>query len=103
MVSCVLTVNVPDQTFPESTYEESVASNGEPDDVWGWIFSNAKAKMMEIIDKVMIFINDMFQQPEREKKASEGNTDTLDQQLRTSFFLSILVLLVVVVSRAQKA
>ncbi|XP_031109980.1 uncharacterized protein LOC116014118 isoform X2 [Ipomoea triloba] len=86
-----------------STYEESVASNGEPDDVWSWIFSNAKTKMMEVIDKVMTFINDLFQPPEGEKKASEGNTDLLDQGFRTSFFLSVLVLLIVVVSRAQKA
>ncbi|XP_019192072.1 PREDICTED: uncharacterized protein LOC109186517 isoform X2 [Ipomoea nil] len=86
-----------------STYEESVASNGEPFDIWSWIFSNAKAKMMEMIDKVMTFINDLFQPSEREKKASEGNTAPLDQHFRTSFFLSILVLLIVVVSRAHKA
>nr|GMC65835.1 Ran-binding protein [Ipomoea batatas] len=96
-------VTVPDRAFPGSTYEESVASNGEPDDVWSWIFSNAKTKMMEVIDKVMTFINDLFQPPEGEKKASEGNTDLLDQGFRTSFFLSVLVLLIVVVSRAQKA
>lgn len=57
---------------------------------------------MEIVEKIIEFVNEWFQPPE-EEKASEGNSDPFDEKLRTSFFLSVVVLLIVVVARAQCA
>ncbi|KAH0686163.1 hypothetical protein KY289_016926 [Solanum tuberosum] len=71
-------------------------------DVISWIVVNTKEKVLEIVEKIIEFVNEWFQPPE-EEKTSEGNTDPFEEKLRTSFFLSIVVLLVVVVARAQCA
>lgn len=71
-------------------------------DIISWIFVNTKEKVLEIVEKIIEFVNEWFQPPEKEK-ASEGNTDPFEETLRTSFFLSVVVLLVVVVARAQFA
>ncbi|KAK6794261.1 hypothetical protein RDI58_007714 [Solanum bulbocastanum] len=71
-------------------------------DIISWIVVNTKEKVLEIVEKIIEFMNEWFQPPE-EEKTSEGNTDTFEEKLRTSFFLSIVVLLVVVVARAQCA
>ncbi|KAF5959827.1 hypothetical protein HYC85_001036 [Camellia sinensis] len=72
--------------------------------ILSWIFDNTKAKVMELIDKVMKLVNELFQPPEDEKKATGGAaTDSFQEKLRTSFMLSIVVLLIVVVSRAHRA
>lgn len=59
-----------------------------------------KEKVLEIVEKIIEFVNGWFQPPE-EEKPSEGNTDPFEEKLRISFFLSVVVLLVVVVARAQ--
>ncbi|KAK4734305.1 hypothetical protein R3W88_008566 [Solanum pinnatisectum] len=71
-------------------------------DIISWIVVNTKEKVLEIVEKIIEFVNEWFQPPE-EEKTSEGNTDPFEEKLRTSFFLSIVVLLVVVVARAQCA
>nr|XP_004235173.1 uncharacterized protein LOC101263682 isoform X1 [Solanum lycopersicum] len=71
-------------------------------DIIGWIILNTKEKVLEIVEKIIDFVNEWFQPPE-EEKTSNGDTDPFEEKLRTSFFLSIVVLLVVVVARAQCA
>ncbi|XP_049396754.1 uncharacterized protein LOC125860779 isoform X2 [Solanum stenotomum] len=71
-------------------------------DIISWIVVNTKEKVLEIVEKIIEFVNEWFQPPE-EEKTSPGNTDPFEEKLRTSFFLSIVVLLVVVVARAQCA
>ncbi|XP_015069734.1 uncharacterized protein LOC107014368 isoform X2 [Solanum pennellii] len=71
-------------------------------DVISWIVVNTKEKVLEIVEKIIEFVNEWFQPPE-EEKTSDGDTDPFEEKLRTSFFLSIVVLLVVVVARAQCA
>lgn len=56
--------------------------------------------MLEIVEKIIEFVNEWFQPPE-EETTSEENTDPFEGRLRTSFFLSVVVLLVVVIARAQ--
>lgn len=59
---------------------------------------------MEVVEKITKFMNDLFQPPENEKTTSDsGSTDLFKEKLRTSFMLSIMVLLVVVLARANKA
>ncbi|CAN4080738.1 unnamed protein product [Withania somnifera] len=84
---------------------EKGLDKSDPDgtvDIISWIVVNTKEKVLEIVEKIIEFVNEWFQPPEKEK-ASERNTDPFEEKLRTSFFLSVVVLLVVVVSRAHCA
>lgn len=75
----------------------------DPESVMGslsWIFNNTKAKIMDIIDKITGVINKLFLPPESEKTGKA--TDLFEDKLRTSLLLSIVVLLVVVVTRANQ-
>ncbi|XP_055826763.1 uncharacterized protein LOC129895130 isoform X2 [Solanum dulcamara] len=69
-------------------------------DIISWIVVNTKEKVLEIVEKIIEFVNEWFQPPE-EQKPSEGNTDPFEEKLRISFFLSVVIVLVVVVARAQ--
>lgn len=66
-----------------------------------YIFSNTKAKVMDVIDKITGVINKLFLPPESEKTGK--STDLFEDRLRTSLLLSVVVLLVVVVTRASQA
>ncbi|KAK6155898.1 hypothetical protein DH2020_010146 [Rehmannia glutinosa] len=70
-------------------------------DILSWVFVNAKGKIIQLIDKITNLVNEVFQHPNEEKKGS--NVDPLEGKLKTSLFLSIIVLLIVVVTRAQSA
>ncbi|KAG8638512.1 uncharacterized protein LOC110600028 isoform X2 [Manihot esculenta] len=67
-----------------------------------WIFENTKAKFMEAIEKITKLMNELFKAPNDDKKTT-GATDQFEEKLRTGFLLSVVVLLVVVVSRAHRA
>ncbi|KAK6155886.1 hypothetical protein DH2020_010134 [Rehmannia glutinosa] len=70
-------------------------------DTLSWVFVNAKGKIIQLIDKITKLVNEVFQHPNEEKKG--GNVDPLEGKLKTSLFLSIIILLIVVVTRAQSA
>lgn len=53
------------------------------------------------MEKITVILSDLFQPPEHVNTA--GTTDLFNEKLRTSFMLSVMVLLIVVVGRAQKA
>ncbi|XP_068634496.1 uncharacterized protein [Aristolochia californica] len=61
------------------------------------ILGSAKAKLIEFIDKITKLVNDLFVAPREEDGANP-----LEETLRSSFMLSIMVLLVVLVARAQR-
>lgn len=63
-----------------------------------WMFSNTRAKIMELINNISKLVNDLFGAPVTEK-AMRGFGGTL----RSSLMLSVLVLLVIVVTRVRKA
>lgn len=67
-----------------------------------WIFDSTKAKFQEVFEQITKLVNELFKPPE-DKKTTAGTPDPFEEKLRTSFLLSILVLLVVVVSRASRA
>ena len=58
---------------------------------------------MKVFEKITKLVNDLFQPSVKEKTTTIGGTDLFKEKLRTSFMLSIMVLLVVVVARAHKA
>ncbi|KAF2315825.1 hypothetical protein GH714_040367 [Hevea brasiliensis] len=67
-----------------------------------WIFENTKAKFTEAIEKITKLMNELFKAPNNEKKTTEA-ADPFEEKLRTSFLLSVVVLLVVFVTRAHRA
>ncbi|GER46538.1 hypothetical protein STAS_23584 [Striga asiatica] len=66
-----------------------------------WFFSNAKEKIMQLIDMMVQLANMVFQPANEEKKG--GAIDPMQEKLKTSLLLSIAVLLIVVVNRAKSA
>ncbi|XP_011101112.1 uncharacterized protein LOC105179211 isoform X2 [Sesamum indicum] len=70
-------------------------------DILSWLLIRAKAKIMQLIDIITKVVNDAFHPPNGEKK--DENTDGLEGKLKTSLFLSIVVLLIVVITRAHNA
>lgn len=95
-------VDAGDNGIQAGSCEEGVdksESDGRVDMI-SWIVVSSKEKVLEIVEKIIEFVNEWLQPPE-EEKTSEGNTDPFEEKLRTSFFLSIVVLLVVVVARAH--
>ncbi|CAI9771828.1 unnamed protein product [Fraxinus pennsylvanica] len=86
----------PRETSPEGSDDSNPAK-----DILNWIFMNTKAKIMQLIDKITELVNELFEPREREK--SRELTNPLEEMLKTSFFLSIMVLLVVVMTRTQSS
>ncbi|XP_062092198.1 uncharacterized protein LOC133798042 [Humulus lupulus] len=82
--------------------ERSKEDSNEATNIVKLIFDSTRGKIMEVIGKITKIVNDLFQPPQSEKATTEV-PDLLKEKLRTSFMLSIMVLLVVVVSRAHKA
>ncbi|KAJ6326978.1 hypothetical protein OIU78_013966 [Salix suchowensis] len=66
-----------------------------------WIFDNTRMRAMEVIETITKLMNELFKPPAGEKM-SAGTKDPFENKLRSSFLLSIMVLLIVVVTRAQK-
>ncbi|GAB4844309.1 hypothetical protein Ancab_037672 [Ancistrocladus abbreviatus] len=64
-----------------------------------WILDITKAKVVEIIDKLRILVDGLFEAPQEEKT----NVTHLEEMLRSSVLLSIIILLIVVVTRANGA
>uniref|UniRef100_A0A803NTC0 Uncharacterized protein n=2 Tax=Cannabis sativa TaxID=3483 RepID=A0A803NTC0_CANSA len=67
------------------------------------IFDSTRGKIMQVIEKITKIMNDLFQPPEKEKTTASEMADLFKEKLRTSFMLSIMVLLVVVITRSHKA
>ncbi|GLT39826.1 hypothetical protein SLA2020_139950 [Shorea laevis] len=70
-----------------------------------WIFDSTKAKVLELMGKITNIVNELFRPPPPEAETTTGSTavaeDPFQEKLRTSFLLSVMVLLIVVVSRAS--
>ncbi|XP_061982631.1 uncharacterized protein LOC133702323 [Populus nigra] len=67
-----------------------------------WIFDNTRVRVVEVIETVTKLVNELFKPP-ADDKTSAGDKDPFEDKLRSSFLLSIMVLLIVVVTRVQKA
>lgn len=90
--------SIPDISLDESSNDSDGVVN-----VVRWMFDNTVAKVTELIEKITKLVGDLFQQPPTEEGASSGPVDHFEEKLRISFLLSVVVLLVVAVARAQKA
>lgn len=71
-----------------------------------WIFDNTKTKVMEVIDRITELMNHLFENGnhdgDNKKRGGEG-WDILEEKIRSSFLISIVVLLVVMISRTHNA
>ncbi|KAA3475694.1 transmembrane protein [Gossypium australe] len=87
-------------SFDESSVEDSDQSD-KTTNIVNWIFYNTKEKVLDLFEKLTKLVNELFKLPVDNDTKTPGTPDPFDQRLRTSFLLSVLVLLIVVVSRAK--
>ncbi|XP_077242961.1 uncharacterized protein LOC143883502 [Tasmannia lanceolata] len=66
--------------------------------ILSWILHCSKAKIMEFIDMIKKLMNDMFRSHDKENK-----TAAFEDMVRSSLMLSVMVLLVIVVTRVVRA
>jgi hypothetical protein len=88
---------------PDESCGTSDDSN-ESTNILRQIFDNTKAKFMEVINKITNRMNKLFESPDDEKTATPGDTaagasDPFKKRLKTSFLISVVVLLIVVLGR----
>ncbi|XP_043718029.1 uncharacterized protein LOC122665975 [Telopea speciosissima] len=82
----------------------SQRSGGSPDraaSILKWLLNNTKAKVLKLIENLRKLMNEAFRPPQNGKNTS-ATTDLFDNRVRTSLLLSIVVLLIVVVTRAHR-
>ncbi|KAK1399629.1 Hybrid signal transduction histidine kinase [Heracleum sosnowskyi] len=71
-------------------------------DILSWIFVNMKTKILDLVDKITNMMDGLFLHP-RSANKTEQVVDSFDEKLKTSFLLSVVVFLIVVVGRASRA
>ncbi|XP_048421760.1 uncharacterized protein LOC103961937 [Pyrus x bretschneideri] len=86
----------------DSPQENSDDNNDKATNIVKWIFQNTMAKVMEAIEKITKVMGDLFQPPSSGNVKAEASNRFVDK-LKTSFMLSVVVLLSVVVIRTHKA
>jgi hypothetical protein len=68
-----------------------------------WILDATKTKVVELIEKFLSLVNELFQQPPKGEKPTNGNKEETEEKVRSALLLSIVILIIVVVARAQNA
>ncbi|KAB2596510.1 hypothetical protein D8674_031960 [Pyrus ussuriensis x Pyrus communis] len=86
----------------DSPQENSDDNNDKATNIVKWIFQDTMAKVMEAIEKITKVMGDLFQPPSSGNVKAEASNRFVDK-LKTSFILSVVVLLIVVVIRTHKA
>ncbi|KAA8515890.1 hypothetical protein F0562_019069 [Nyssa sinensis] len=91
---------------PQSSNEESDMATL----ILNWIFDIIKAKAMELIEKFESLVNELFQPLKKGKRATEVSIELeekvsveLEEKLRSSLLLSIVILVIVIVTRSHGA
>ena len=67
-----------------------------------WILDATKAKVIELIEKFLSLVNELFQPP-KSNNPTEGNKEQMEEKIRSSLPLSVAILLIMVVARVQAA
>ncbi|TQD98537.1 hypothetical protein C1H46_015785 [Malus baccata] len=91
-----------EENSSDSPQENSDDNNDKATNIVKWIFQNTTAKVMEAIEKVTKVMGDLFQPPSSGNAKAEAS-NRFEDKLKTSFMLSVVVLLIVVVIRTHKA
>ncbi|KAM1269534.1 hypothetical protein ACFX13_001782 [Malus domestica] len=91
-----------DEDNKSESPDENSDDNDKATNIVKWIFQNTLAKVMEAVEKITKVMGDLFQPPSRENTKAEPS-NRFEDRLKTSFMLSVVVLLIVVVTRTHKA
>ncbi|KAF7147482.1 hypothetical protein RHSIM_Rhsim03G0165400 [Rhododendron simsii] len=87
-------------SVPKHQSDRSDGSNAASD-ILNWIFNNTKAEVLKLMEKITKLVNGLFQP--REDETTGGATEPIGGKLQTSLMLTIVVLLIVVVTRTSMA
>lgn len=68
-----------------------------------WIFDISRAKFMGLIEKITKIVTDLLPFAFQKRDKNTNLSDPFTERLRTSFMLTIMVFLVVVVGRLKRA
>lgn len=90
-----------DDEVRESTEASSDDGSNPLKDIMYWVFENTRAKVMELINKITEIVHDIIHPSDEGKR--NGIMDPVEEKLRTSLLLSIVVLFIVVIRRVQSA
>ncbi|KAL4575965.1 hypothetical protein LXL04_012057 [Taraxacum kok-saghyz] len=88
------------KSISESTEKIESCDDGSfpVSDILNWIFINIKAKVTELVDKITEIVNNLLHD-----KNSNEESAPFEKNLKSSFMLSVMVLLIVVVSRVNRS
>ncbi|XP_038875839.1 uncharacterized protein LOC120068201 [Benincasa hispida] len=70
--------------------------------ILSWILLMSLTKIRELIENFVFLLNNAFRFPGKEKLKAEKR-DEIDEKIQSSFFLSLVILLIVIVARVQMA
>lgn len=90
-----------DGSVPENQSDRSDGFNAAAD-ILNWIFNNTKAEVLKLMEKITKLVNGLFQ-PREDETTTGGATEPIEGKLQTSLMLTIVVLLIVVVTRTSMA
>ncbi|XP_047159193.1 uncharacterized protein LOC124829680 [Vigna umbellata] len=68
--------------------------------ILSWTLDVIKRKILELIESFQLLVNDLFQSHKMENDAADASQ--MDEKVRSSFLLSIVILLIVIVARSQR-
>ncbi|KAK6121625.1 hypothetical protein DH2020_044633 [Rehmannia glutinosa] len=90
-------------SIPAAKEEKLVSYTEKPDIeilILKWIMGFTKSKVLEIFEKFVLLVNEIFRSDQKEKPTSEL-TDLLEEKVRSSLLLSVVILVIVGVTRNQ--
>ncbi|KAI3407785.1 uncharacterized protein J3R85_020752 [Psidium guajava] len=87
---------------PEESPEESPDNSNSTLNAVRWLFDSTRVKLMEMIEGMANLAGKFFKLPAGNTETKAAPANLFEEKLRTSFFLSIVVLVVVVVARARR-
>lgn len=67
--------------------------------ILSWVFDIMKEKIVELIESFQSLVNDLFQSPTIENATADATE--LNEKVRSSMLLSIVILLVIIMARIQ--
>lgn len=86
---------------PNPRIPDENSDNADPNpNVLKWMFDNVKWKLLEVIGAISQSLGEIFKQLDQDKTEQ---SDTFSEKLKSTFLLTIVILLIVVIARGHKA
>lgn len=87
------------QNFDGNGTSDSDSLNAADSNVVIWILSTAKSKFIETIEQITKIVTNLFQRAFNKTSVDAGEVYLFNEKLRASFMISIMVMLIVMVTR----